>query len=76
MTIGIICLGIGGYMISQSNAVFEHVIRYDSDCENKQQAKPLPGSTVNKEDYTCTLAFDLEKDVRGPVYVYYQLENF
>lgn len=32
--------------------------------------------TNYKEDLICTISFDVEDDIPGPAYVYYELTNF
>ena len=64
---GAICIVIGAFILSKSNEVYENVTRYDVECKDKFD---LP----NRE--ACSLKVKLEKDIKGPVYVYYQLTNF
>ena len=59
-------LGIGGTLFTMSNAVFESVIRYDDVCADKLQTGKV-----------CTVDLkELTKEVKGPFYVYYQIDNF
>ena len=63
---GIIFLGLGIVLYMMSNQISEIVVsRYDDSIECN---KPLPN--------TCTLTFNVTAPISGPIYVYYQLDNF
>lgn len=53
--------------------MFESITRYDLECADKLK---MPDGSEMHEDDMCTVDIELDKDVDGPVYVYYQLENF
>ena len=69
----VIFLVIGCVLQIQSDKIYENRIRYDLKCQSKLQPQynGLPDGTK------CDLAIaEIKKDVEGPVYVYYGLENY
>lgn len=46
--------------------------QYDGEGSDGESCK----ITTYKEDLSCTISFDVEKDIPGPAYVYYELTNF
>lgn len=52
---------LGGVALGMALQVSEYVTRYDHKCE------------INSE---CELKFKLDSSLSGPVYFYYELENF
>mmetsp|Transcript_42695 Transcript_42695/g.65522 ORF Transcript_42695/g.65522 Transcript_42695/m.65522 type:complete len:115 (+) Transcript_42695:8-352(+) len=65
----IIFLAIGIVLYIMSDQISEYEKRYDDvpDCSNALQ----------KTDPYCTIDFmSIESSISGPVYVYYQLDNF
>lgn len=46
--------------------------QYDGDGSDGDDCK----ITTYKENLACTITFDVEKDIPGPAYVYYELTNF
>lgn len=64
----VIFLAIGIVLYVLSEQIFESTTQYNSekDCVSKLQ-----------KDQYCSIDLDpIQKDVAGPVYVYYQLDNF
>jgi LEM3 (ligand-effect modulator 3) family / CDC50 family len=63
LVFGIIFLALGIVLFLMSNQIVEFTGRYDNaaDC---------------KIGSTCTISFDVTTAVAGPVYFYYQLDNF
>lgn len=63
---GVIFLGLGVLLYIMSDKIYEKVVPYDNlaQCRNT----PVPNE--------CKASFTIETDVAGPIYVYYQLDNF
>eukprot|EP01133_Synstelium_polycarpum_P006814 gene6814-7919_t len=59
--IGIVFVPIGSVMINASNKVVESSKRYDTDCEIGN---------------VCEITIPIEKTMKAPVYMYYELDNF
>lgn len=74
IAIGICFVPAGMSLLSQSNALFQSMLTYDG-------ANPSPGinsCSITKQNAgaKCKVTFTLDQDVKGPLYVYYQLDNF
>lgn len=64
---GAIFLGLGILLYLMSNQISEVVVeRYDDAAECNKEALPN----------VCSIKFNVTADIAGPVYVYYQLDNF
>jgi len=65
----VIFLAIGIVLYVLSEQIFENSTQYDQECLSYLQGK--------KGDEKCIVTLDTITDnVKGPVYVYYQLDNF
>jgi len=70
--IGIIFIPTGVSLLSSSSQIYESKVKYDGkggldvECSISEQ----------DEGKVCSLYFTFDKDVSGPLYVYYELENF
>ncbi|XP_021858204.1 ALA-interacting subunit 1-like isoform X1 [Spinacia oleracea] len=77
VAIGIIFIPVGLVSLSASEHVVEIVQEYDADCippdYRKDKVGYIQSDSTNK---TCTLSMIVPKQMRSPVYIYYQLENF
>jgi hypothetical protein len=64
-----------GFIInSGSGSVHETVIRYDKTCKDKLD---LRGKGLSNDIVLCdSIDIKIDKDIEGPVYIYYQLTNF
>ncbi|KAK9265534.1 hypothetical protein L1049_001717 [Liquidambar formosana] len=75
--VGIIFIPIGLASLFASERVVEIVYRYDEGCiptnYSDQKLAYIQNSTTNK---TCTRSLIVPKQMKRPVYVYYQLDNF
>jgi hypothetical protein len=61
----VIFLSIGVVLYVMSDQIVELYIRYDLECQ------------PNLRSGVCQIDFHvIEKDIKGPIYVYYQLDNF
>eukprot|EP01090_Pellita_catalonica_P016200 TRINITY_DN4579_c0_g1_i1.p1 TRINITY_DN4579_c0_g1~~TRINITY_DN4579_c0_g1_i1.p1 ORF type:complete len:341 (-),score=54.01 TRINITY_DN4579_c0_g1_i1:204-1226(-) len=61
--IGVVFVLLGILMVVSSSTVVEFEERYDDVCEDKMGGK-------------CTITFDITKDMKKPVYMYYKLSNY
>jgi len=71
LVIAVAFIPTGFTLLAASNDVYEERIMYDGE----DQAVNCAVSSQN-EGKECTLTFTFSEDVDGPVYVYYELENF
>lgn len=71
LIIGIIFIPIGAVLLQQSNDIVEVSYQYDGDGSNTACA--ITPSTTGA---TCSITLDIEKEMKGPVWVYYQIDNF
>ncbi|KAH7533971.1 hypothetical protein FEM48_Zijuj04G0188100 [Ziziphus jujuba var. spinosa] len=58
--------------------VVEIVDRYDEACVPSNFTKSMKISFIqnNQSDKSCTRSLTVPKDMRSPIYIYYQLDNF
>ncbi|KAG6660014.1 ALA-interacting subunit 1-like isoform X1 [Carya illinoinensis] len=77
ISIGIIFIPIGLASLFASERVVEIVDRYDEDCVplnyTYNKLAYIQSSETNK---TCTKRLIVSKQMKSPVYIYYQLDNF
>ncbi|EMS60361.1 ALA-interacting subunit 1 [Triticum urartu] len=72
--IGIIFVPIGLASLSASQEIVELVDRYDEECVTaSDKIGFIQDSKANK---ACTRKITVPKPMKGPIHVYYQLENF
>jgi hypothetical protein len=64
----VILISVGAHLFSQTGKIIESVTRYDN--------LPQCDAVDNLNTLTCTVDITLEKDLEGPVFVYYELKNF
>jgi len=66
-------MAIGILLLVMSNNIYENVARYDEStvCEKIEDS-----SSSVKWGNTCYVTIDILEKVEGPVYIYYQLDNF
>uniref|UniRef100_K3WM57 ALA-interacting subunit n=1 Tax=Globisporangium ultimum (strain ATCC 200006 / CBS 805.95 / DAOM BR144) TaxID=431595 RepID=K3WM57_GLOUD len=87
--VGLIFIPIGIILHTESENVVEYSIQYDGQDANSTASSNIRGfgdgcylaaeSEGNAFNYStrgCLLTFDIQKDMKAPVYVYYQLDNF
>ncbi len=72
LTVGVAFVGIGVGLLVVSNGVVEMVTQYDGDGSTAPLCKIQNGSAPA----TCVIEFKPQVDMKAPVYVYYQLDNF
>ncbi|KAL9266658.1 ALA-interacting subunit 3-like protein [Drosera capensis] len=77
IAVGIVFIPIGLASLSASEHVVEISHRYDRDCVPEGFDNDLVGfiqsTTTNK---TCTVTLTVPKQMKQPIYIYYQLDNF
>ncbi|KAK1632642.1 hypothetical protein QYE76_006957 [Lolium multiflorum] len=75
--VGLVFIPIGLACIAASNKVVEVVYRYDTKC--------VPGNMLHNKvayiqnasiDKTCTIVLKVPRDMKRPIFIYYQLEKF
>ena len=66
---GVIFLAIGIAMAAMSNNIKEVSVSYSDKCD-------LPSDKTFGSYSKCTVDLELPEDIEGPIYVYYELENF
>ncbi|KAG8645349.1 ALA-interacting subunit 3 [Manihot esculenta] len=75
--VAVVFLPIGLASLFASESVVEIVDRYDKDCiPSSHSSLPLEYIQNSKSDKTCTRKLTVPKQMKSPVYVYYQLDNF
>lgn len=57
----VISLSVGLIYWFASDGLIEHIYRYDDQCDGKQN---------------CSITIDIPNDMKGPIYIYYQLTNY
>nr|APR63756.1 hypothetical protein [Populus tomentosa] len=76
MIIAIVFIPIGIACLLGSRDVVEVVKRYETECippENRSSTVQYIQSSANK---ICTISMTIPKNMKKPIYVYYQLDNF
>ena len=63
---GVMFLGIGGALFMMSQQIFETSVQYNEVCKEHLQ----------KHDHCSVEIEEIDSDIKGPVYVYYQLDNY
>eukprot|EP00850_Spirogloea_muscicola_P020849 SM000228S07389 [mRNA] locus=s228:118459:121028:- [translate_table: standard] len=76
--VGIIFIPIGAASLAASNGVVEIVQRYEDECipsatTNDQREAYVQSATTNKN---CTITLRAPHNMKPPIYVYYQLNNY
>ncbi|EEC85052.1 hypothetical protein OsI_32386 [Oryza sativa Indica Group] len=75
--VGLIFIPIGLACIAASNKVVELVDRYDTKCVPRNMLRNKVAFIQNSSiDKTCTRVFKVPKDMKKPIYIYYQLDKF
>ncbi|RZC74920.1 hypothetical protein C5167_050399 [Papaver somniferum] len=77
IVVGIVFIPIGFASLFASQRVVEIVDHYDSDCVPANFSNNKLGFIQSREtNKTCTRNIIVPKKMKGPVYIYYQLDNF
>lgn len=75
--VGLVFIPIGLACIAASNKVVEVVYRYDTKCvpENMLHNKVayIQNASIDK---TCTIMLKVPRDMKRPIFIYYQLDKF
>mmetsp|Transcript_22109 Transcript_22109/g.32207 ORF Transcript_22109/g.32207 Transcript_22109/m.32207 type:complete len:363 (+) Transcript_22109:117-1205(+) len=72
LTIGVIFVPVGVTLLDASKEIYEKTVVYDGDDTDIDGCK-IRDTNEGKQ---CSVTFNIGEDVEGPVYVYYELENF
>ena len=65
---GVLFLGIGALLFLLSNQIFEVSVQYDEVCKEYLQGAKKGPCVVELEE--------IDSDIKGPLYVYYQIDNY
>uniref|UniRef100_A0ACD5XYK8 Uncharacterized protein n=2 Tax=Avena sativa TaxID=4498 RepID=A0ACD5XYK8_AVESA len=75
--VGLICIPIGLACIAASNKVVEVVYRYDAKCVPPNMLHNKVAYIQNASiDKTCTIILKVPRDMKRPIFIYYQLDKF
>ncbi|KAG6602770.1 cmgc cdk protein kinase [Phytophthora cinnamomi] len=85
--VGLIFIPIGIVLHTESDNVVEYSIQYDGDgVEQSSNIVDLgsgcylddenDGDSFDVDTHGCRITFTIEKEMKAPVYLYYQLDNF
>eukprot|EP00981_Chlorochromonas_danica_P001856 scaffold386_cov174-Ochromonas_danica.AAC.30 len=72
IAIGVSFIPTGTYLLSESNDLYEQTILYDGK-KSDMTSCTITTSNVGRR---CNVTFNVDDDVTGPIYVYYELRNF
>lgn len=70
--IGIVFIPVGVTLLEESNNIYEKTVVYDGDGVDVSDCTIKSANEGKK----CMININIDEDVDGPLYVYYQLENF
>ncbi|XP_074310677.1 ALA-interacting subunit 5-like isoform X2 [Silene latifolia] len=77
VAVGIVFIPLGLISLSASERVVEVVRDYHEDCVPPPYKKDMIGYIQSVDvDKTCSINMTVPKQMKHPVYVYYQLDNF
>lgn len=76
MLVTIVFIPIGVASLIASRDVVEIIDRYDSQCIPSNVTDKVAYIQNPTADKTCTRELRVEKHMKSPIYVYYQLDNF
>lgn len=77
IAVGLIFIPIGLASLTASEHVVEVVQQYDTYCiQNSSKEDMIEYIQSPDTNKTCTFSMTVPKQMKSPVYVYYQLENF
>ncbi|KAG6964108.1 hypothetical protein JG687_00006183 [Phytophthora cactorum] len=85
--VGLIFIPIGIVLHTESDNVVEYSIQYDGDGMTSSSnivdlgsgcylSDESEGDLFDVEEHGCRITFKIEKEMKAPVYLYYQLDNF
>ena len=69
ITFGVVFIGLGVAMAAMSSKIVEVSVRYDDQCQ-------LPDEERFGSFKPCSVTLDVPTQIEGPIYVYYELDNF
>ncbi|KAL1298205.1 hypothetical protein HN51_042598 [Arachis hypogaea] len=75
--VGIVFIPVGLASLFSSESVEEAAIRYDDKCLNEIHAQNAVAFIKNDmTNKTCTTSWTVERKMQGPIFIYYQLDNY
>ncbi|KAG7394824.1 Cell cycle control protein 50A [Phytophthora boehmeriae] len=88
--VGLIFIPIGIVLHTESDNVVEYSIQYDGDGMSTTDSSNIvglsssgcylededDGDSFDVEEHGCRITFKIDKEMKAPVYLYYQLDNF
>lgn len=72
LLVGLMFILLGAFLWKDATDVVELRYQYDGDESDGDECK----ISTYKENKTCTIPFNIDEDMSGPVHVYYELSNF
>ncbi|GFR50957.1 hypothetical protein Agub_g13277 [Astrephomene gubernaculifera] len=80
LAIGVVLVPIGAVCLNYGLKAVEVGTRYDQTCvpgkSNAEREQYILQNAGNESALSCTVTLRIEKDMRAPVYVYYELNGF
>ncbi|XP_004488549.1 ALA-interacting subunit 3-like [Cicer arietinum] len=76
LLVSVVFIPIGVASLMASRKVVEIVHRYESSCLPKNITNKVAYIQNPTTDKTCNITLKVDKDMKSPIYVYYQLDNF
>ncbi|KAF4320647.1 hypothetical protein BBO99_00005441 [Phytophthora kernoviae] len=87
--VGLIFIPIGIVLHTESDNVVEYSIQYDGDGMSTADSSNIvdlgsgcylgdedEGDSFDVDEHGCRITFKIDRDMKAPVYLYYQLDNF
>ncbi|XP_009599294.1 ALA-interacting subunit 3 [Nicotiana tabacum] len=76
LLVGVVFIPIGVVSLFASRDVVEIIDRYDAECIPKNSTDDEVGYIQSSKNKTCKRTLTVPKNMKPPIYVYYQLDNF
>lgn len=75
--IGLVFLPLGIVLKIQSDAIVEYSLQYDGKGTDPAFAAcQIEDPNAEGPQPPCVVTFDVEREMKAPIYLYYQLDNF
>jgi len=72
--VGVVFVPLGSVIQQKSDQITEYQIQYDGSGTSSAHSSCQINET--NANVNCTISIEIQKDIAGPIYVYYQLSNF
>ncbi|KAK6154557.1 hypothetical protein DH2020_008805 [Rehmannia glutinosa] len=76
LLISVVFIPIGVVSLLASRDVVEIVNQYETECIPEESRNDKVGFIQSSQDKNCSRTLRVPKDMKQPIYVYYQLDNF